>query len=88
MIYFTIINKKTDYIFMEDSKYMKFAKEKENIGEYKEALEYYKKAIEEDDNNIEAYFGLNLIKSYIEMESDSNKHTELLSILNDILYKK
>lgn len=31
---------------MEVSKYLKLAKEKENIGEYKEALEYYKKAIE------------------------------------------
>ncbi|WP_300721470.1 tetratricopeptide repeat protein, partial [uncultured Brachyspira sp.] len=49
------------------SGYLKLAKEKEEAGEYKEALQYYEKSIEEDPNNIEAYFGWNLINSYIEI---------------------
>lgn len=77
-------------------KYLELAKEKEEIGEYREALEYYKKSIEEDPDNIEAYFGLNLINSYIEMEkelknddSDNiNKHIELFNIFNEFLDKK
>lgn len=43
--------------------YFDKAKEKEEAGLYDEALEYYKKALEEDDENIEAYFSINLIKS-------------------------
>lgn len=78
-------------------KYLELAKEKEEIGEYREALEYYKKSIEEDPDNIEAYFGLNLINSYIEMEkelkndddSDNiNKHVELFNIFNEFLDKE
>ena len=77
-------------------KYLELAKEKEETGEYKSALEYYKKSIEEDSENIEAYFGLNLINSYIEMEkelknddSDNiNKHMELFNIFNEFLDKK
>ncbi|AEM23333.1 TPR domain-containing protein [Brachyspira intermedia PWS/A] len=78
-------------------KYLELAKEKEEIGEYKEALEYYEKSIEEDPDNIEAYFGLNLINSYIEMEkelknddaSDNiNKHIEFFNIFNEFLNKK
>ena len=78
-------------------KYLELAKENEEIGEYKEALEYYKKSIEEDPENIEAYFGLNLINSYIEMEkelkddddSDNiNRHIELFNIFNEFLDKK
>ena len=77
-------------------KYLELAKEKEEIGEYREALEYYKKSIEEDPDNIEAYFGLNLINSYIEMEkelknddSDNiNKHIELFNVFNEFLDKK
>lgn len=74
-------------------KYLELAKQKEEIGEYKEALEYYKKSIEEDPENIESYFGLNLINSYIEMEkelknddSDNiNKHIELFNIFNEFI---
>ena len=78
-------------------KYLELAKEKEEIGEYKEALGYYKKSIEEDPENIEAYFRLNLINSYIEMEkelkddddSDNiNRHIELFNIFNEFLDKK
>ncbi|MEI0558917.1 tetratricopeptide repeat protein [Brachyspira intermedia] len=77
-------------------KYLELAKEKEEIGEYKEALEYYKKSIEEDPDNIESYFGLNLINSYIEMEKESNnddsdninKHIELFNVFNEFLDKK
>lgn len=78
-------------------KYLELAKEKQELGEYKEALEYYKKSIEEDPENIESYFGLNLINSYIEMENElknddndckTNKHIELFNIFNDFLDKR
>ncbi|MDO6993606.1 hypothetical protein Q5M87_06230 [Brachyspira innocens] len=67
--------------------YFDRAKEKEEAGLYKEALE-------EDDENIEAYFSINLIKSYIEIEKNTqdkeklNKHTKLFNVLNDFLDKK
>ena len=71
--------------------YFDRAKEKEESGLYDEALEYYQKALEEDDENIEAYFSINLIKSYIEIEKNNqnkekqNKHTKLFNVLNDFL---
>ncbi|WP_020005331.1 tetratricopeptide repeat protein [Brachyspira innocens] len=71
--------------------YFDKAKEKEEEGNYDEALEYYEKALEEDDENIEAYFSINLIKSYIEIEKNTqdkekpNKHTKLFNVLNDFL---
>lgn len=74
--------------------YFDKAKEKEEEGFYEEALEYYKKALEEDDENIEAYFSINLIKSYIEIEKNSkesaksNKHTKLFNVLDAFLDKK
>ncbi|WP_295153721.1 tetratricopeptide repeat protein [uncultured Brachyspira sp.] len=78
------------------SGYLKLAKEKEEAGEYKEALQYYEKSIEEDPNNIEAYFGWNLINSYIEIGKEenkyqvkntyhTNKHIELLNVFNNLL---
>lgn len=77
---------------MEENKNLIKAKEKEELGLYEEALEYYTKAIEENPDNIEAYFGLNLIKSYMAMENiDDNenpkykKHMDLFNIFNDIL---
>lgn len=79
-------------------KYLELAKKEEELGNYKEALEYYKKSIEEDTNNVEAYFGWSIINSYIEMEnklkndddnSDNiNKHMELFNIFNDFLDKR
>ena len=74
--------------------YFNTAKEKEELGLYEEALEYYKKAIEEDDSNIEAYFGFNLMKSYIsmlEMENTDdddkidNKSADILNALNHFI---
>ncbi|WP_300369918.1 tetratricopeptide repeat protein [Brachyspira sp.] len=78
------------------SKYLQLAKEKEESGEYDKALKYYEKSIEEDYNNIEAYFGWNLMKSYIEMEKGGNKieedniynynkHIELMNVFNNLL---
>ena len=74
--------------------YFDKAKEKEEAGYYEEALEYYKKALEEDDENIELYFSINLIKSYIEIEKNTqdkekqNKHTKLFNIFNEFLDEK
>ncbi|OEJ13886.1 hypothetical protein BFL38_03865 [Brachyspira hampsonii] len=74
--------------------YFDIAKEKKEAGLYEEALEYYKKALEEDDENIEAYFSINLIKSYIEIEKNNqnnekqNKHTKLFNIFNEFLDEK
>ncbi|EKV58274.1 hypothetical protein [Brachyspira hampsonii] len=74
--------------------YFDKAKEKEEAGLYEEALEYYEKALEEDDENIEAYFSINLIKSYIEIEKNTqdrekqNKHTKLFNIFNEFLDEK
>ena len=75
-------------------KYLELAKEKEEIGEYKKALEYYKKSIEEDDSNIEAYFGFNLMKSYISMleaentdddDKIDNKSADIFNALNHFI---
>lgn len=84
----------------KSKEYCEIAKEKEKEGLYKEALEYYEKSIEENPNNVEAYFGWNLMNSYIEIENglkstnnknnvnEINKHIELLSVFNDFLDKK
>ena len=74
-------------------KYLELAKKEEELGNYKEALKYYEKSIEENPNNVEAYFGWNIINSYIEMENsenidDNNKHIELFNIFNDFLDKR
>lgn len=70
--------------------YFNTAKEKEELGLYEEALEYYKKSIEEDDSNIEAYFGFNLMKSYISMlekenTDDDNKAADIFNALNHFI---
>ncbi|ASJ21636.1 hypothetical protein [Brachyspira hampsonii] len=78
----------------KDRLYFDNAKEKEEAGLYEEALEYYKKVLEEDDENIEAYFSINLIKSYIEIEKNTedkekqNKYAKLFNIFNEFLDKK
>ena len=70
----------------KSEEYFNIAKEKEEQGLYKEALSYYQKSVEEDPNNIEAYFCMNLINSYLEFNSNkiSQKRTNLLNILNDV----
>lgn len=69
----------------KSEEYFNIAKEKEEQGLYQEALLYYTKSVEEDPNNIEAYFCMNLINSYLEFDSNqiSQKRTNLLSIFND-----
>ena len=69
----------------KSEEYYNIAKEKEEQGLYQEALLYYTKSVEEDPNNIEAYFCMNLINSYLEFDSNqiSQKRTNLLSIFND-----
>lgn len=69
----------------KSEEYFNTAKEKEEQGLYQEALLYYTKSVEEDPNNIEAYFCINLINSYFEFDNNqiAQKRTNLLNIFND-----
>ena len=69
----------------KSEEYFNTAKEKEEQGLYQEALLYYTKSVEEDTNNIEAYFCINLINSYLEFDNNkiAQKRTNLLNIFND-----
>ena len=69
----------------KSEEYFNIAKEKEEQGLYQEALLYYTKSVEEDPNNIEAYFCINLINSYLEFDNNkiAQKRTNLLNIFND-----
>ena len=79
------MNKKNN----KSEEYFYTAKEKEQLGLYEEALEYYRKSIEEDDNNIEAYFGFNLMKSYLSMlKNNDDKYAEIFDILNEFINDK